>query len=116
MDNLYIYLLLSIILLAVVFLGFRFILKNKIVKPSSKSKSGLNIPELIEFLGGKSNINDVSSNGSKVCVVVKDPKIVKIEAIKNHGATGIVQNQNKLLIIYGKLSSVIENEINTFLK
>lgn len=102
-----------IFLLVVVFIGIgvRFYLKNK--KPSKKNlkKSGVAIEQLIGYLGGKGNIKGVSSTLSKVNVELADVKAVDIDGIKKLGATGIVQNQDKLAMIFGKVSEAIEYEI-----
>lgn len=100
----------------VIGIGVRFYLKNK--KPTNKviKRSGVNTERLIESLGGKENIVLVDNSLSKVSVQLKDTKSIQIETIKQLGATGIVQNQDKVTMIFGKVSEAIAQEIKEILK
>lgn len=116
MDNILVYVLIALVTFLVLAFGLRTYLKNKKVKQSLKTKSGLDITKLIGLLGDKENIKEVSSNGSKLSVVLNSTANVQVDSIKQLGASGIVQNQNKLIIIFGKMSQVIENEIREYIK
>lgn len=115
-TNVLTYILIALVVLVVLFFGIRFFLKNKKVRASLKNKSGLDIERLVSLFGGKENIEGVSSNGSKLNVIVKMSKEVQVDSIKQLGASGIVQNQNKFIVIFGKMSEVIEKEIKLYIK
>ena len=49
-------------------------------------------------------------------VVLKETNGINIEDIKKLGATGIVQNQNKVSMIFGKVSETLEEELKQAIK
>lgn len=110
-NELYLYIALGVIAAALFLLGIRFYLKNKKPKQKAIAKSGVNIDELLSALGGNANIQAISSSMSKVTVELKDSKVIEAEKIKALGASGIVQNENKVSMIFGKTSQAIENEM-----
>ncbi|WP_041138998.1 hypothetical protein [Beduini massiliensis] len=110
-NELYLYIALGVIAAALLLLGIRFYLKNKKPKQKAIAKSGVNIDELLSALGGNGNIQAISSSMSKVTVELKDSKVIEAEKIKALGASGIVQNENKVSMIFGKTSQAIENEM-----
>ena len=61
----------------------------------------IEINKLIQFLGGKDNIEDVQVNLSRLKVTLKDMSIVNKEGIQKLGAKGIVEIDNQLKIIFG---------------
>ncbi len=116
MNNTYITFILVFVIILLLIIGFRFYLKNKKNNIPLKNKSGIDIGLLIHYLGDQTNILGVASNGSKLYIDVKEPQLVQVDMIKKMGASGIVQNQNKFVIIFGKLSTVIEQEIHVLMK
>lgn len=105
------YIIIGIVVVLALLIGIRFYLKNVKAPTNNKVKSGLDINLLLSYIGTKSNITSVSSTMSKVDLVLKDSSVIDVEGIKAMGATGIVQNQNKVSIIFGKLSETIAKEI-----
>jgi glucose PTS system EIICB or EIICBA component len=61
----------------------------------------IEINKLIQYLGGKDNIEDVQINLSRLKVTLKDMSIVNKEGIQKLGAKGIVEIDNQLKIIFG---------------
>ncbi|MFQ6862849.1 MAG: hypothetical protein ACLROI_10105 [Beduini sp.] len=110
-NELYLYIAIGVIAIAVLLLGIRFYLKNKKPKQKVLAKSGVDIEHLLSALGGSGNIKEISSSMSKVTVELKEPKVIEAEKIKALGASGIVQNENKVSMIFGKTSQAIENEM-----
>lgn len=116
MNNTMLYIVGGILALVVIFLIVRFYLKNKKATKKVYKKSGVDIKKLILALGGHHNILEVSSTMSKVTVVLKETNGINIDEIKSLGATGIVQNQNKISMIFGKVSETLEEELKQSIK
>ncbi len=111
MENIYV-IIGIVVAVVLIFLAIRLYLKKKKAPAMQPGESsGLDIDKLIGYLGGKENIQSVEGTLSKLNVVLKNTKAADIEALKAMGATGIVQNQNKLTVIFGKLSETIALEI-----
>ncbi len=75
MNNTYIAFILVFVLILLFIIGFRFYLKNKKINVLLKSKSGIDIGLLIHYLGDQTNILGVASNGSKLYIDVKEPRL-----------------------------------------
>ena len=105
------YIIIAVLAVIVLLLGIRFYLKHKKPTVQTYEKSGIDIQLLVDSLGGKENIKSVESSLSKVTVELLSKKDLNIEQIKSLGATGIVQNQNKLSMIFGKVSETVSKEI-----
>ena len=70
------------------------------------------INKLIQYLGGKDNIEDVQINLSRLKVTLKDMNIVNKEGIQKLGAKGIVEIDNQLKIILGPNSKQLKKYID----
>ena len=107
MDLSNILLIIGIILLVAVIVYMIVVksLKNKTVKGNIYHLT-IDLNALIVALKGKENINDVSATSSKVRFELKDTH-VDVEAIKALGASGIVESNNSITIIFGKQSQSI---------
>jgi len=68
----------------------------------------IEINKLIQYLGGKDNIDDVQVNLSRLKVTLKDMSIVNKEGIQKLGAKGIVEIDNQLKIIFGPNSKQLK--------
>ncbi|NLC47879.1 MAG: PTS transporter subunit EIIB [Tenericutes bacterium] len=68
----------------------------------------IEINKLIQYLGGKENIDDVQINLSRLKVTLKDVSIVNKEGIQKLGAKGIVEIDNQLKIIFGPNSKQLK--------
>ena len=82
------------------------LLISVIVIRINKKDFTIKINKLIQFLGGKENIIDVTKNMSRLNVKVKDTSKVDKNAIEKLGAKGIVEVDNELKIREDK-----ENEL-----
>ncbi len=78
----------------------------------NKKDVKLDMNKLIDYLGGKDNIIDTETNLSRFIVTLKNMNIVDKEAIKNLGARGIVEMDNKLKIILGSDSKQLKKYID----
>ena len=116
MDNTMLYLIGGILAIVILFFVVRFYLKNKKATKKVYKKSGVDLKALILALGGHHNILETSSTMSKVTVVLKETNGINIEDIKKLGATRIVQNQNKVSMIFGKVSETLEEELKQAIK
>ena len=68
----------------------------------------IEINKLIQYLGGKNNIEDVQINLSRLKVTLKDMSIVNKEGIQKLGAKGIVEIDNQLKILFGPNSKQLK--------
>ncbi len=68
----------------------------------------IEINKLIQYLGGKDNIEDVQINLSRLKITLKDMTIVNKEGIQKLGAKGIVEIDNQLKIIFGPNSKQLK--------
>lgn len=72
-----------------------------------KNNKEVEYPELLEAFGGKNNIIDFSSKGSRVSVVVENKKIVDKEKLKEQGIETIVVSNKKFTILVGNKKSIL---------
>ena len=84
------------------------ILISLIVIKIKKKDFHIEINKLIQYLGGKDNIEDVQINLSRLKVTLKDIKLVNKEGIQKLGAKGIVEIDNQLKIIFGPNSKQLK--------
>ena len=103
-----------IVATCLLYYGYNTFIKNKDLK-NRAFKSGIDVNALLEALGGKDNILNVTSSPSKLTVTLKDHALVQIESIKALGSTGIVQGKETLSMIFGRQSSLIAEDLNTLL-
>lgn len=73
------------------------------------------VNKLVQYLGGKDNIINAECNMSRFKVILKDVSIVNKDAIKSLGATGIVEIDNQLKIIFGKDAKQLKKLIDDLL-
>ncbi len=78
----------------------------------NKKDIKLDMNKLVIFLGGKDNIIDTEVNLSRFIVTLKNIDLVDKEAIKDLGARGIVEMDNKLKIILGPESKQLKKYID----
>ena len=110
----YIWIILGIIILAIlIYLGFTHLIKNKEFKNTISST--IDLEALIKALGGIENVKEVSSSPSKLTVKLGNEK-VDIPAIQNLGASGIVEGNQSLSMIFGKQSPLIAEDLQKKIK
>jgi PTS system D-glucosamine-specific IIC component len=78
------------------------------VGPSNKDSLAANI---LEGLGGKSNIADLDACITRLRVSVRDPKEVDKDRLKKLGASGVLEMGNSIQAIFGTRSDTIKSEI-----
>lgn len=78
----------------------------------NKKDIKLDMNKLVDYLGGKENIIDTEVNLSRFIVSLKNISLVDKEAIKELGARGIVEMDNKLKIILGPDSKQLKKYID----
>src|SRR5574344_138617 len=98
---------LEYVILIVIFL----ILVLAVLKLNKKDVK-LDMNKLVEYLGGKDNIIDTEVNLSRFIVTLKNIDLVDKEAIKDLGARGIVEVDNKLKIILDPESKQLKKYID----
>ena len=100
----------AIVALVLLYYGYNTFVKNKDLK-NGNFKSGIDVIKLLEALGGKDNMTNITSSPSKLTVSLKDHSLIQIDTIKALGATGIVQGKENLSMIFGKASALIAEDM-----
>ena len=78
----------------------------------NKKEVKIDVNKLVEYLGGKDNIENSEVNLSRFIVTLKDTSKVDKEAIVALGAKGIVELDNQLKIILGPDSKQLKKYID----
>ena len=78
-----------------------------ILKRKSKLKENSEFPELLEALGGVSNISNVLLNGSRVSLNFDSKKNIDKDQIKENGVETIVVANKKITLVVGRKASAI---------
>ena len=107
MSDYFIYILIAVVLIVLVWFIFAKGLKNK--KPKDIP---IDLEALINAFGGIDNIRETEAQGSKIRVFVENDDLVKVNVLKELGASGIIQSTGKVTVILGKFSSEISGIIN----
>ena len=102
--------LMMIIAVALLYYGYNTFIKNKDLK-SETFKSSIDVKALLEALGGKDNITDITFSPSKFTVTLKDHSLIQVETIKALGSSGIVQGKETLSMIFGRQSALIAEDM-----
>ena len=71
--------------------------------------------KLVKYLGGRDNIINAECNMSRFKVILKDVSKVNKDGITSLGATGIVEIDNQLKIIFGKNAKELKKCIDQML-
>ena len=79
---------------------------------SKKKDFKLEANKLVGFLGGKSNIINYEINKSRFIVNLHNVGLVNKEAIQKMGASGIVEIDNQLKIIFGEEAKQLKKNID----
>ena len=112
MSDYFIYILIAVVLIVLVWFIFAKGLKNKKPKEVTLKDIPIDLEALIHALGGIDNIKESQSQGSKVRFFVENDDLVKVNVLKELGASGIIQSTGKVTVILGKFSSEISGIIN----
>ena len=78
----------------------------------NKKDVKIDMNKLVEYLGGKDNIENSEVNLSRFIVTLKDIEKVDKDAIISLGAKGIVELDNQLKIILGPNSKQLKKYID----
>ena len=111
MSDYFIYVLIAIIVIVGVWFIFAKVLKNKKPKVTLKDIP-IDLEALIHALGGIDNIKESQSQGSKVRFFVENDDLVKVNVLKELGASGVIQATGKVTVILGKFSDEISRIVN----
>lgn len=99
-----------VVALGLLYYGYTTFIKNKDLK-NAEFKSNIDVKTLLEALGGKDNISDITFSPSKFTVALKDHSLIQVDTIKALGASGIVQGKENLSMIFGRQSALIAEDI-----
>lgn len=112
MSDYFIYILIAVVLIVLVWFIFAKGLKNKKPKEVTLKDIPIDLEALINAFGGIDNIRETEAQGSKIRVFVENDDLVKVNVLKELGASGIIQSTGKVTVILGKFSSEISGIIN----
>ena len=104
--------LIALIVIVAVWFIFAKVLKNKKPKEVTVKDIPIDIEALIHALGGIENIKNSESQGSKVRFFVENDDLVKVNVLKELGASGVIQATGKVTVILGKFSEEISRIVN----
>lgn len=76
------------------------IIISLVVVKLNKKNFTYEVNKLVQYLGGKDNILDAEVHMSRLIVTLKDVTLANKEAIQKLGASGIVEIENQLKIVY----------------
>lgn len=102
------YSIVLIVLCIIAFLGAITCVIYLINKKSKKNSSYSLISGIFESLGGKENIKELYSKGSRLTFILYDKEKLNEPQLKNLGITSIIYMSNKTTIIIGSLAQDIE--------
>ena len=112
MSDYFIYILIAVVLIVLVWFIFAKGLKNKKPKEVTLKDIPIDLEALVNAFGGIDNIKETEAQGSKIRVFVENDDLVKVNVLKELGASGIIQSTGKVTVILGKFSSEISKIIN----
>lgn len=87
-----------------------------VIKRKSKLKEKTEFPKLLEALGGKENISNVSLNGSRISLNFDSKKNVDKDLIKENGVETIVVSNKKMTLVIGKKAPIIYKYLQEVIK
>mgnify|MGYP000879082670 CR=1 FL=1 len=109
MSDYFIYVLIAIIVIVGVWFIFAKVLKNKKPKEVTLKDIPIDLEALIHALGG---IDNIKESQSKVRFFVENDDLVKVNVLKELGASGVIQATGKVTVILGKFSDEISRIVN----
>ena len=112
MSDYFIYVLIAIIVIVGVWFIFAKVLKNKKPKEVTLKDIPIDLEALIHALGGIDNIKESQRQVSKVRFFVENDDLVKVNVLKELGASGVIQATGKVTVILGKFSDEISRIVN----
>ena len=89
---------------------------DKAAVTSGLSPEDLQSRQIIQGLGGKSNIVDVDNCITRLRVTVKNSALVNDDVLKASGAAGVVRAGNGVQVIYGPRVSVIKSHLEEYME
>ena len=69
--------------------------------------------KIVEKLGGKENIETVSSCITRLRLTVKDANVIDDAALKNLGAAGVIKSGNSVQVVVGTRAEIIADEMKS---
>ena len=112
MSDYFIYILIAVVLIVLVWFIFAKGLKNKKPKEVTLKDIPIDLEALINAFGGIDNIRETEAQGSKIRVFVENDDLVKVNVLKELGASGVIQATGKVTVILGKFSDEISRVVN----
>lgn len=83
---------------------------------TSSQKIDFSVDSIINALGTKTNIKDISSTLSSVSVIVDDMTKVDEKEFRKNGIQGVLKRANKLTLIFGDNAPAIKKVISNMVK
>ncbi|MDD7735258.1 MAG: hypothetical protein SOW55_03315 [Bacilli bacterium] len=83
-----------------------------LVKKTKKKDDSSFFSQITSYFGGKDNILEATSKGSRLSLVLKDYSLVNDEELKKIGVTSSIKMTNKITFVIGDKAKSIEEYIN----
>lgn len=110
----YYYLLIGVGILLILFL---FIFLVSYIKKRRSNKTIRHYyKDIIDAVGGKENILEVSANGSRLSFVLKNPNLLKKDSLEAIHIQGIVRSSKKTILVIGEFAVQYAKDIQLELK
>ena len=93
-----------------------FVIKNKRPKKPKKEISTASPDEWVDALGGVENIVEVSSNGSRLSIKIKNRDLLNRDALTKLGVTSIVLMSDKVTLVTNLDNQKIEENLKNHLQ
>ena len=87
-----------------------------VLKRKNKLKENKEYPELLEALGGSSNILGISINGSRISINFIDKQNINKEQIKQNGVEKLVVSNKKITLVIGQEAPIIYKYLDENIK
>ena len=107
-------LLISVVIAAIIFvLVIFFFVMPKLGKKSEEleARPEEEISEIIKALGGTENIIEISSQGSRVTVTLKDQTKFEEETLKKHGVSRTIIMEEKIILLVSEALAANLNKL-----
>lgn len=106
-KNYGLYVVLALIVIIIALVAF-LLIRNK---SRNKNKSGL-FEEIVEALGGQSNIVKMEAKMSRLIVELHNDAMADLEKLKVAGVARVIKMSNKMTLLIGNKASTIANKFN----
>lgn len=115
-NSIYTMLLIGIVIGALYFIVVHFYYSRLAMDPLNITNKEDRITDIIEFLGGVENIENIDNTPMHIYISLKDRSIISVNGLHRQGVTRIVETKNGFILTYGGGSYSVQQAINKKIK